>query len=133
MLRLTCGRDGERGAVAMIVAMLFGFGVMIGLAALTVDVGNINADRRQLQNGADAVALAVAQQCVKDGTCVPTDPKLQDLANGIQRQVAEAQRQINLRDDLLSDARAQYDRTIDARVRRLAGAARRTVSPGGKS
>ena len=81
MLRLACVRDGDRGAIAMIVAMLFGFGVMLGLAALTVDVGNINADRRQLQNGADAVALAVAQQCATAGTCTPSDPNLQTLAN----------------------------------------------------
>src|SRR5665647_692524 len=81
MLGLTRVRAGDRGAVAMIVAVLFFFGVFLGLAALTIDVGNINADRRQLQNGADAVALAVAQQCVKDGTCNPNDPDLQKLAN----------------------------------------------------
>jgi len=81
MFRLTCIREREQGAIAMIVAMLFGFGVMIGLAALTVDVGNINADRRQLQNGADAVALAVAQQCAATGTCDPTATNLGDLAN----------------------------------------------------
>jgi len=81
MLRLTCIREREQGAVAMIVAMLFGFGVMIGLAALTIDVGNINADRRQLQNGADAVALAVAQQCATTGTCDPTATNLGYLAN----------------------------------------------------
>lgn len=71
MLRMTSVRDGDRGAIAMIVALLFGFGIMIGLAALTIDVGNINADRRQLQNGADAVALAFAQQCATNATCDP--------------------------------------------------------------
>ena len=81
MLGLTRFREREQGAIAMIVAMLFGFGVMIGLAALTVDVGNINADRRQLQNGADAVALAAAQVCAKTGTCVPTATNLTALAN----------------------------------------------------
>ena len=80
MYRLTCIREREQGAIAMIVAMLFGFGVMLGLAALTIDVGNINADRRQLQNGADAVALAVAQQCATDGTCdVATPSKIDNL------------------------------------------------------
>ena len=81
MRRLTRVRDGDRGAIAMIVAMLFGFGVMLALGALTVDVGNINADRRQLQNGADAVALSAAQTCAKTGTCDPTATTLQDLAN----------------------------------------------------
>jgi len=78
MLRLTRIREREDGAIAIIVAMLFFFGVMLALGALTVDVGNINADRRQLQNGADAVALAVAQTCAKTGTCAPTDPRPSD-------------------------------------------------------
>ena len=84
MLRLTRFREREDGAIAIIVAMLFFFGVMLALGALTVDVGNINADRRQLQNGADAVALAVAQQCAKTGTCAPTDPGVKTLANNLQ-------------------------------------------------
>ena len=74
MLRLTRIREREDGAIAIIVAMLFFFGVMLALGALTVDVGNINADRRQLQNGADAVALAVAQQCATTGTCDVVTP-----------------------------------------------------------
>jgi hypothetical protein len=45
--------------------------VLIGTAALTVDVGRINSERRQLQNGADAVALSVAKDCVKAGNCLP--------------------------------------------------------------
>jgi len=75
-------RADEKGVVAVIVAILFGFGVMFGAAALTIDVGNINADRRQLQNGADAVALAFAKQCA-NGVC-PTlpDASLQALADG---------------------------------------------------
>jgi len=82
MLRLTSVRDRDRGAIAMIVAMLFGFGVMIGLAALTIDVGNINANRRQLQNGADAVALAAVKVCVETGVCPnASNADLQALEN----------------------------------------------------
>jgi Flp pilus assembly protein TadG len=81
MRRLTRVRRGDQGAVATIVAMLFMFGVMLGLGALTVDVGNINANRRQLQNGADAVALAAAKHCADVGTCAPNDPGLQILEN----------------------------------------------------
>jgi Flp pilus assembly protein TadG len=80
MRKLTRVRRGEQGAVVVIVALFMCF-VALGLAALTVDVGNINADRRQLQNGADAVALAVAGQCAATGTCVPNDPSLATLAN----------------------------------------------------
>lgn len=57
----------------MIVAMLFGFGVMLGLAALTIDVGSINAERRTLQNGADAAAMSVARTCVDTKTCSTYD------------------------------------------------------------
>jgi Flp pilus assembly protein TadG len=65
MRRMSRPGRGDRGAVAIIVAMLFGFGVMIAAAALTIDVGRINLDRRQLQNGADAAALSAAQDCIK--------------------------------------------------------------------
>ncbi|MCL1594195.1 MAG: pilus assembly protein TadG-related protein [Actinomycetia bacterium] len=53
--------NNEVGAVAVFVAvtiiMLFGF------VAMSVDFGRIYSERRQLQNGADAAALAVAQDC----------------------------------------------------------------------
>jgi Flp pilus assembly protein TadG len=44
---------------------------MAGAAALTIDVGNINAERRQLQNGADAAALSAALDCA-NGKCPDT-------------------------------------------------------------
>ena len=81
MRRITGQGPSEQGAIALIVAMLFGTFVLLGAAALTIDVGNINLDRRQLQNGADAVALAVAKDCANNNTCKPGDPTLQTLAN----------------------------------------------------
>lgn len=82
MLRLTRFREREDGAIATIVAMLFFFGVMLALGALTVDVGNINANRRQLQNGADAVALAAVKVCAETGVCPDaTNAALQKLGN----------------------------------------------------
>jgi uncharacterized membrane protein len=36
---------------------------MLGFTALSVDIGAVYAQRARLQNGADAAALAVAQQC----------------------------------------------------------------------
>ena len=59
MLRL---RQDDRGAVAVIVALLMST-VLLGFGAVVVDVGSLQAERRQLQNGADASALAVAQGC----------------------------------------------------------------------
>jgi len=65
------GRDREAGAVAMIVAMLFGFGVLLGLGALVIDTGSLLYERRQLQNGADAAAMAVGKDCAGNAACAP--------------------------------------------------------------
>jgi Flp pilus assembly protein TadG len=56
----------ERGALAVVVAIL-GV-VVIGFAAVSIDVAALWSDRQQLQTGADAAALAIAQQCA-DGDC----------------------------------------------------------------
>ena len=66
MMRLL-GRD-ERGAMGVLIAVLIGGGVLIGMGALAVDVGQIYQNRAELQNGADAGALAVAESCAL-GTC----------------------------------------------------------------
>ena len=69
MLRLL-GRD-DRGAVGLIVAVFLGGGVLLGMGALVVDVGQIYQNRAELQNGADAGDLAVAKNCAL-GSCDPT-------------------------------------------------------------
>lgn len=61
----------DAGAVAVIVALLVG-SVLLGVGALVVDVGGLQGERRQLQNGADAAALAVAQSCAPPGPCDAT-------------------------------------------------------------
>lgn len=63
------GRSGETGAVASLVAILFGTGVLLGLGALVIDTGSLLFERRQLQNGADAAALALAKDCAT-GPCI---------------------------------------------------------------
>ena len=63
------GRD-ERGAVGIFVAMLLGGGVLLGMGALVVDVGQLYQERAELQNGADAAALGVAKSCAL-GACDP--------------------------------------------------------------
>ena len=55
--------DRDRGAVGVMVALLLL--VLIGVGAMAVDVGQIYEERAQLQNGADAGALAVANSCAK--------------------------------------------------------------------
>ena len=58
----------DSGAVGVLVAILVGGGVILGLGAMVVDVGQVYAERAQLQSGADAGALAVAKSCAQ-GTC----------------------------------------------------------------
>lgn len=61
-------RRDEDGAVVVLMAA-FSL-VMVGMAALVVDVGSLLDEKRQLQNGADAGALAVAHSCAL-GLCDP--------------------------------------------------------------
>lgn len=53
----------EAGSVAIVVALALT--TLLGMAALAVDVGSLLAQRQSLQNGADAAALAIAQQCAE--------------------------------------------------------------------
>jgi len=56
----------DDGSIAIIVAIVMV--VLLGMATLVVDVGRLYVERRQLQNGADAAALAVAVDCAH-GSC----------------------------------------------------------------
>jgi hypothetical protein len=51
----------ERGASAVLVVLLLV--PLIGFGALAVDLAAIYSERRQLQNGADAAALAIGHDC----------------------------------------------------------------------
>ncbi len=82
MRRLTETKDKERGAISVIVAILLV--TLLGFVAIAVDVGVIYSERAQLQNGADASAIALAQKCAKDGTdplCSTTSSLATSLAN----------------------------------------------------
>jgi Flp pilus assembly protein TadG len=50
----------DRGVIAVIVALVLV--VLLGIAALAIDVGYLMAGRNELQNAADAAALAAARQ-----------------------------------------------------------------------
>jgi Flp pilus assembly protein TadG len=54
--------EDQDGAVAVVVAI--SLVVLVGIGALVLDVGNLYWERRQLQNAADAGALAAAQDLV---------------------------------------------------------------------
>ncbi len=56
----------ERGQIAILFALLFM--VILGLAAIVLDFGNLYLTRRRAQNAADAAALAGARE-LPDPTC----------------------------------------------------------------
>jgi len=56
---------GEDGASSILVGLLMI--PLLGFMAIALDVGVLYAERAQLQNGADAAALAVAQECAGPG------------------------------------------------------------------
>lgn len=71
-MRVASRLRGERGGVAVIAAVLFSGMAIIGMLAVSVDLGNLTYERRQLQNGADSTSLALAQECAADPTrCDP--------------------------------------------------------------
>jgi hypothetical protein len=70
--RLTSVR-GDHGAAATLVVVLLAVGSLLGLGAVVLDYGSVMAERRQLQNGADAAALVLARDCADDpAACNPT-------------------------------------------------------------
>ena len=74
--------NGERGAVAVITAV--SLVALLGFAAIAIDVGMLYQERAELQSGADAAALAVAQDCSKDVNCTGplAHPQAREMANG---------------------------------------------------
>src|SRR5262245_4430238 len=57
--------EGEAGQVLMLFVLLIP--VLLGMAALAIDLGSYSAERRTLQNAADAIALAAAQELPDEG------------------------------------------------------------------
>jgi Flp pilus assembly protein TadG len=66
MWRMISRLREERGATAVMVALLMV--PLVGFVGIAVDVGALYAERAQLQNGADAAALAIARDC-SAGAC----------------------------------------------------------------
>ncbi|KHL05041.1 Tad domain-containing protein [Sinomonas humi] len=61
-------QDRERGAIAVMVAILMVS--LIGFTAFAIDVARMADTKAQLQNGADASALAIASNCnMNPSTC----------------------------------------------------------------
>jgi hypothetical protein len=62
-MRRMSAEDGVAGAIVVLVLV-----VLLGVGTLVLDLGNLYWERRQLQNAADAAALATAQEIVATGT-----------------------------------------------------------------
>ena len=82
-VRWLAARDrlDDRGAVAIMVGVaLVG---LIGMAAFVIDIGAVFEERRDLQNGADAAALALAMDCAGNGVCsaAAAQPEAENMAN----------------------------------------------------
>jgi len=54
----------DRGVISVLTAIV-GSVVLLASAAMAIDVATLYSERRQLQNGADAAAIAVAQSCAR--------------------------------------------------------------------
>ncbi len=68
----------DEGAVLVWVALMMV--VLIGFAAFVIDIGALYAEKRQLQNGADAAASAVAQDCA-NGDCADENARADEYAD----------------------------------------------------
>ena len=91
MVKLKALRQRDRGAVTVLVAVLLGFGVLLPVTALVIDVGSIYVESEELQSGADAAAMVVAQGCAA-GKCVLAA----DITN--ERAVARSHASANAKD-----------------------------------
>lgn len=60
----------ERGAVATIVTVLVTFGVVLGMLAISADLGSVTSQRRFSQNSSDAAAMALGIACSKKDTTI---------------------------------------------------------------
>ena len=79
MRRLTRDEPSEESGAALILTAMVMFS-LLAVSAFVVDVGALVAERRILQNGADAAALAVAQDCASTG-CGPYQATATGLAS----------------------------------------------------
>ena len=65
------GRRAERGQALVLVALFLS--AMLAFAALAIDVGRFMAERRFLQNAADAAALAAVNTIVRGGSIIDAE------------------------------------------------------------
>jgi hypothetical protein len=94
----------ERGAIAVTTALALV--VLLGFAAIAIDVGMMYEERAQLQNGADSAALAIAQNCIESPA----------MCSASASQLASDIAQHNTRDNLSEIASLTFPTSASVRV-----------------
>lgn len=85
MRHLTIGRQHQRGAIAIIVAI--SIAVLIGFVGLALDLGKLYIAKTELQNGSDACALAAARELTGTSTTQLTIAEAAGITTGNANQV----------------------------------------------
>ena len=80
-------RRNQDGVVA--VFMLMAVVALMGMVGFVIDMGQIRQEKRELQNGADAAALALAQECARN-LCTNLMAKAQPYADANAKDRASA-------------------------------------------
>lgn len=72
----------ERGGVMTIVGIMLATGVFLGMASISMDVGRILVEKRELQNSADAAVVSLARDCwLTPASCRATEATAVALTN----------------------------------------------------
>lgn len=73
----------DRGAIGVMMAVLLGAGALIGLLALSVDVGRVYLEARTVQTGADAAAEGLAYECALNAAACSSAGNAGAFAQGL--------------------------------------------------
>ncbi len=65
--RRAAGGSGEEGFAMVFIAVILV--MLVGMVAFAIDVSALYEERRELQSGADASVLAIAEACVREEPC----------------------------------------------------------------
>ncbi|MDQ1531733.1 MAG: hypothetical protein QOE37_1838 [Microbacteriaceae bacterium] len=117
-------RTDDSGAVAVIIAL--GMTALLAATALAFDIGSLLSERAQLQNGADAAALAVAQSCsIGAAPCATPTPTAQALARANTNAGAAGVRSVTVSG---ATAHVTVEQTVPLSFAAALGIASKTVS-----
>jgi Flp pilus assembly protein TadG len=73
----------DHGAIGVLMAVLLGTGALVGLLALTVDMGRVYLESRTVQVGADAAAEGLAYECALNAAACASAANATTFAQGI--------------------------------------------------